>query len=625
MSNVFCIVMRKGFLIIIVVAVIVLVGFISIKPKSDEKSEDDINQGVLEKEIVIPSRESKIPSDVVKITPDNDKHPPITISPEYYQPVPLPYPINTRGAEDSAFMLPSGEKLYFWFTPDTLMDVYAQAFDMVTGIYVTELKDGQWSTPERVWLCEPGTPVLDGCEFIDEDKMWFCSVREGYTDLHWFTAELIDGKWDNWVLSDFDPSYEVGELHIVGDELYFHSLRPGKGEYDIWVSRLKDGVWGEPVSIDAVNTEFSEGWPWVSPDGSEMWFTRLEGASNLYRSKRVDGEWTEPELMIKTLAGEPSLDSQGNVYFTHHFYDDEGNMLEADIYVAYKKEAPLRGVSVSPKSFEPEDFQDFLVKVGETQDVLLWAGDWIEVSEEKAPKTFTELSQQYGYTPIIEVGHYIQETGQLFRPLEGYKHVYLESTIDFVSKYRPPYFGMGVETDIFAEKNPEAFEEFVTFYNQVYDAIKEASPNTKVFTVFQLETMKGLDMWGIKENSPHWDMIDRFKLDIVAFTTYPGLFYKDVSDIPRDHYSEILSHVSKQIAFTEIGWHSGDSPTGWESSEAEQAEFINKFFELTEGLDVEVAIWSFMYDSDTFEPFNSMGLIARDGHEKLALEVWNTK
>jgi hypothetical protein len=496
---------------------------------------------------------------------------------------------------------------------------------MVTGIYVSKKQDDNWSIPQRVWLCEPGTPVLDGCEFIDDNRMWFCSVREGYVDLHWFTAELVDGEWKNWILSDFEPSYEVGELHIVGDELYFHSGRAGQGGYDIWVSKMEDSKWGEPSSIDVVNSEFSEGWPWVSPDGTEMWFTRLEGASNLYRTKRVEGEWMEPELMIKTLAGESSLDELGNVYFTHHFFNDEGKMLEADIYVAYKKETPLKGVSVSPKSFKPEDFQDFLQKVGETQDVLLWAGDWMEVHEDKAPKTFTELSQKYHYTPIIEVGHYIQETGELFRPLDEYSQVYLDSTLEFITEYKPPYFGIGVEINIFAEKNPEAFEAFVPFYNQVYDLIKEASPNTKVFTVFQLETMKGLDMWEIKENTPHWEMINLFKHDIVAFTTYPGLFYRDVSDIPHDHYSDILLHVSKPVAFTEIGWHSSNSLVGWESSESEQADFINKFFELSKDMNIEIAIWSFMYDPDIIEPFDSMGLITRGGHNRLAWDIWNSK
>jgi hypothetical protein len=55
-----------------------------------------------------------------------------------------------------------------------------------------------------------------------------------------------------------------------------------------------------------------------------------------YRSKRVDGDWQEPELLISQFAGESSLDSEGNIYFTHHFYKD-GVMLEADYYIAYRK------------------------------------------------------------------------------------------------------------------------------------------------------------------------------------------------------------------------------------------------------------------------------------------------
>ena len=128
--------------------------------------------------------------------------------------------------------------------------------------------------------------------------------------------------------ADFDPDYEVGELHIYQNELYFHSPKSLKGGYDIWVSRKTNDAWGEPENIAIVNSEYNDGWPWISQDGDEMWFTRQEGAPNLYRSMRVDGQWTEPELMIKTLAGESSLDNMGNVYFTHHFYDDEGNMFD---------------------------------------------------------------------------------------------------------------------------------------------------------------------------------------------------------------------------------------------------------------------------------------------------------
>ncbi len=55
--------------------------------------------------------------------------------------------------------------------------------------------------------------------------------------------------------------------------------------------------------------------------------------------------WGLPPVMVKTigslslvsnLAGEPTLDSQRSLYFTHHFSRD-GVLVEADIYVARHK------------------------------------------------------------------------------------------------------------------------------------------------------------------------------------------------------------------------------------------------------------------------------------------------
>jgi len=90
-----------------------------------------------------------------------------------------------------------------------------------------------------------GRLALGGCEFVLGEWMWFCSAREGYTGLHWFTAEQRDGQWGNWQNADFDPAFEVGELHFRcdGSELYFGSSRAGgKGGLDIWVSKLANGT-----------------------------------------------------------------------------------------------------------------------------------------------------------------------------------------------------------------------------------------------------------------------------------------------------------------------------------------------------------------------------------------------
>jgi hypothetical protein len=296
--------------------------------------------GCAQKNIEIQSRYSKIPSEAVKMTPETDASPPKLYSEDYNEPVPVNGKVNSLGAEDSGFVMPDGNTLYFFFTPDVRVPAEKQLFDGVTGIYVSNKVNGEWDEPQRVLLQDKGKLALDGCEFVQGNTMLFCSAREGYSGIHWFSAEFNDGRWQNWKNADFNQDYKVGELHITsnGNEMYFHSDRPGgQGGLDIWVSEKVDGKWAEPENVDIVNTVSDEGWPFISPDGNNIWFTRMYlGSPALYVSKKVNGDWKDPDLIISQFAGEASVDNEGNVYFTHHFYKDN-KMIEADIYVAEKK------------------------------------------------------------------------------------------------------------------------------------------------------------------------------------------------------------------------------------------------------------------------------------------------
>lgn len=293
---------------------------------------------------------------------------------------------------------------------------------------------------------------------------------------------------------------------------------------------------------------------------------------------------------------------------------------------------PHKGVSLSPRSFQSDDFTDFFLKAKQTGESVMWAGDWIELKdvEGNAPRITAELATVYNYIPLIEVQFFTQSSGALVRPLdESTRQIYLDSAVNFAQKYKPQYLGLGIEVNILYEKSPEDFNRFVRFFDDVYGAVKAVSPNTKIFTVFQLERMKGLQgglFGGTNDTSnAQWQLLDSFpKSDLVAFSTYPGLIYKTPSEIPVDYYAEVKSHTAKAIAFTEIGWHSDVYPVGWESSEAEQAEFVRTFFNLTKELNLEMAIWSFMYDQKDIDmPFNSMGLRYRsDGTAKLAWNEW---
>jgi hypothetical protein len=285
----------------------------------------------------------------IKYTPEMDYWPP-TIIDGWSKPMPLPYPVNTSGGEDSPFILPDGQTLYFFFTPDVSIPAEKQILDGVTGIWVTHLSGGTWSEPERVRLSDPSKLALDGCEFVSGNLMYFCTVREGYTGIQWFSAELLNGVWTNWQSASKElkqSEYQVGELHITtdGQELYFHSSRPGGyGGLDIWVSHKTASGWGEPVNLGpTVNTPADEGWPFVSLDGQELWFTghssRGSPGPAIFRSLRQpDGTWGAAEEVVSSFAGEPTLIGDGKtLYFVHHYYSkDLSTMLEADIYVSYK-------------------------------------------------------------------------------------------------------------------------------------------------------------------------------------------------------------------------------------------------------------------------------------------------
>jgi hypothetical protein len=282
------------------------------------------------------SRESKIPASAVKVSPENDENPPVLLASDFENPVPIPGKVNTAGAEDSPFVSEDGNTLYFFFTPDVNVPVEKQILDGVTGLYVSQKVNGIWGEPKRIILQDTGKLAIDGCEFVQGNVMWFCSAREGYTGVHWFVAEFLDGRWQNWRNADFKPEYQVGELYISndGNQLYFGSERAGgAGKLDIWVSQKIEAEWAEPTNISAVNTADSEGWPALSVDEKELWFYRNY---SIWRSIHTNGKWQPAEQIVSPLADEPSLDAAGNLYFVHHFYKNNV-MIEADIYVAYKR------------------------------------------------------------------------------------------------------------------------------------------------------------------------------------------------------------------------------------------------------------------------------------------------
>jgi hypothetical protein len=291
-----------------------------------------------------------IPKDVIKGTPEKDFYPPVLLSDGWEKPIPLEGPINTGGAEDAPVIAPDGNTFFFFFTPDVRIPANRQLIDGVTGIWWSKKVNEIWNEPERVVL--NNDLALDGPFCIQGNTLWFGSYRVGNLgkNPNIYTATCENGKWI-WQNAgqQINLEYKVGELYTTqdGQMMVFQQQGARKGcygAYDLWEITKTDTGWTKPVNLGPkVNTKEHEGWPCLSPDGKELWFTRLSGQKYpgpaIFRSvKEADGTWSAPEEIIAQFAGDPAIDGRGNIYFTHHYYSqDLKTMIEADIYVAYRK------------------------------------------------------------------------------------------------------------------------------------------------------------------------------------------------------------------------------------------------------------------------------------------------
>ncbi|RPH93397.1 hypothetical protein EHM69_10420 [candidate division KSB1 bacterium] len=293
------------------------------------------------------TRSETIPSDVVKGTPATDQFPPVLHSNEWDDPVPMAGPVNTAGAEDAPVITPDGQTFCFFFTPDIRIPPERQLIDGVSGIWWSKLVSGEWTEPERMVLCED--VALDGPMCIESDTLWFASFRVGNyrTDGDIYLCENRGCHWENWQNAGelLNGTYNIGEMYTSADGLTLIFDRTGTdgfGGVDLWQTEFTNGSWSVPENLGAaVNTALDETRPFLSSEGTELWFTSTSRLGYtgpaLFRSVKTDSVWGAPQEIISNFAGDPALDAAGNIYFTHHFFINSGAIIEADVYMSRKR------------------------------------------------------------------------------------------------------------------------------------------------------------------------------------------------------------------------------------------------------------------------------------------------
>jgi hypothetical protein len=212
---------------------------------------------------------------------------------------------------------------------------------------------------------------------------------------------------------------------------------------------------------------------------------------------------------------------------------------------------------------------------------------------------------------------------------EKVRRAFIEYAQYVAVNYRPAYLALGVEVNTFEEESPENFEQFVSLYNEAYDAVKQLSPETLVFPTFQLEKLDA-SLPSEKPRRPQWHLISRFasRMDLFAVSTYPNLAYSDPEQIPADYYLQLAAYTDLPIAIADMGYSSGPVRNGLtESSEGQQAAFLRRTLDDAQRLGMPLVVW-FVGQDTTFTgepPFDLLqhiGLLRQDGTKKGAWREW---
>ncbi|MFV1971438.1 MAG: hypothetical protein ACC683_10620, partial [Acidimicrobiia bacterium] len=284
----------------------------------------------------------------------------------------------------------------------------------------------------------------------------------------------------------------------------------------------------------------------------------------------------------------------------------------------------LYGVALSARSGSAEDFESFFDLASDAGDVLLHNGDWGTLDAESGAFAVTMIvGEERGLIPAIGIS--ANDFKTLIRPLdEATRADYLGRLEEFLEVYQPRYLGIGNEVNTVATENPDEYEVLVDLFADAAAIVEATSPETILYPVFQYEWLIGRrgGIFG-RENRPEdeqWSLLDGYPdAEAIGITTYPGLVFSDPDEIPPDYYGAIADNTDLPIVFTEMGWQSGGGPPGYEGSDEQQARFISRFDELTVDLDVLVAIWPFIFDTQVdIVPFDSMGLRRPDGSPRPA-------
>jgi hypothetical protein len=203
------------------------------------------------------------------------------------------------------------------------------------------------------------------------------------------------------------------------------------------------------------------------------------------------------------------------------------------------------------------------------------------------------------------------------------------SYAEFVAlNYKPRYLALGVEMNLYYEKNQEDWSNYISLYRETYAAVKAASPGTQITVTMQYEDLQSL----LPREDTHfvdWQLLRAFDpIDFVGISTYPGFAFDDPANLPADYYTQLSAFTDRPVAIAEMGYASVNQPGVINGSQEHQAAFLKRALADAEQLSMPFAIWFAIWDptyagGTQFGAFEHIGLRTSDDTEKPAWSDWD--
>ena len=141
----------------------------------------------------------------------------------------------------------------------------------------------------------------------DEETIVFVTELRFYDGV--FSSKKRDGFWlpARNISLDFQSDNPIKPVYLTKDGNTLYLSRNDNDDFNIYVSRYNDGIWGEPEKLNSnINTNAAETHACVSDDGLTLYFVSNReggiGGFDIYKSRRnKDGDWGPAQNLGPTI------------------------------------------------------------------------------------------------------------------------------------------------------------------------------------------------------------------------------------------------------------------------------------------------------------------------------------